>query len=85
MNASTKTILNNDTNNSEETTIGEYLGITHRWTPFYYLSGRGVEHFHIYLWISKDLAWLNLFVDLFIYCNNYSSNTAMHCIIQYSI
>jgi hypothetical protein len=38
-------------------TLGQYLGITFPWSFFYYFSDRGVENFHIYLWISKDLAW----------------------------
>ena len=36
---------------------GNYFYITTPWSWSYYLSVRGSENFHIYLWVAKDLAW----------------------------
>jgi len=36
---------------------GDYFYITQEWSLSYYLTVRGSENFHIYLWIAKDLAW----------------------------
>lgn len=37
--------------------LGNYFYITQPWSLEYYLTVRGSENFHIYLWIAKDLAW----------------------------
>ena len=28
------------------------------WTPYFYLSERGLDNIHIYFWITKDLCWV---------------------------
>ena len=33
------------------------LGIEEPWTLSYFLSIRGSEYFHMYLWIAKDFCW----------------------------
>jgi hypothetical protein len=35
--------------------------ISSAWSPQLYFTARGAENFHIYLWIAKDLCWIQYF------------------------
>ena len=55
----TDDVSSSDSANSiKKKSFSESIGITVPWSPNYYFSDRGIDNFHIYLWISKDLAWL---------------------------
>lgn len=46
-----------ENNGAKRNYWGNYFYITQPWSLEYYLTIRGSENFHIYLWVAKDLAW----------------------------